>query len=250
MKFYIVALLKDVKNGPIVGYRVVNVATEEFHDVPTRRLCQMVEYNGVEIKNAEVNFEDETIKITQGSESVYPIILRNGAFVNNNYAFTVIGKNINGAYVLVNPLGIVHNAPESKVISISKSKGLTNAKISKGRVSAKKGSITDIVGFNYNYLEKKFSTPNNMGYVKEWLVRIVKPGEPYGRNGCLINEDNEILVEFISLDTGQFISRYYLRTMLEHDIRYGLDLDGGVDAWTIEAGHFKEIYNWLNTIKQ
>lgn len=249
MKVYIVAKLQAVEKGEIIGYRIINIETEEVNDVQTRRLCQMVEYTGVEVVNGDVNLQEEKIRINQGSEDAYPtILIKTGEFVKGNMAHTVLGKNIDGAYVVVNPIGIVSGMSEKNVINLSNSKGLTNAKVSKGRLAAKKGSITDIVGFNYNYLEKKFKTENNRGYVQEWLVRIIKNGEPYGRKGVLVN-DNDTLVEFISLDSSQFVGRYYLSTMLEHDIRYGLDLHGGVDAWSIESKHLKEILKWLGTIK-
>ena len=34
---------------------------------------------------------------------------------------------------------------------------------------------------------------------------------------------------------GQFVSRYYAETLLDHDPQFGLNLDGGVEAWTVPS---------------
>jgi hypothetical protein len=89
-------------------------------------------------------------------------------------------------------------------------------------------------------------------------VTIVREGELYGRNFVLTHDSSDPLVEFYDLrypfallkpdaDTsGQFVSRYYLKTLLEHGDA-GLDLDGGVRDWKIDAAAMAEVIDWLRT---
>ena len=42
---------------------------------------------------------------------------------------------------------------------------------------------------------------------------------------------------------GQFVSTYYISTILDGDC--GLNLDGGVPSWQISAVGMKEIRDWL-----
>lgn len=100
---------------------------------------------------------------------------------------------------------------------------------------------------------------------KPFAVVIVRPGERYGRDFCLVNEkdahgDGSTMVEFWDLDhkhgpvrpgspvLGQFTgSRYYLSTLLEDGGRTGrgLNLDGGIPAWTVDGLAMDEVGNWL-----
>lgn len=58
------------------------------------------------------------------------------------------------------------------------------------------------------------------------------------------------LVEFYDLryphtPDGQFVSRYYVDTLLR-DIRgHELDLDGGIDDWTVDADTMRVVLGWL-----
>lgn len=69
--------------------------------------------------------------------------------------------------------------------------------------------------------------------------RIVKKGEKYGLDFCLTYDENEPLVEFYDAryphtEFGQFVSRYYYST-LSKDPGRGINLDGGVDDWFVDA---------------
>ena len=94
---------------------------------------------------------------------------------------------------------------------------------------------------------------------KVFLVKIVRQGETYGRNGCLVNDSVDpdgkpygAMVEFYDYTRpncdptfpghGQFASRYYASTLLDKDRcqTAGLNLDGGVPAWSLDAGAFNE----------
>lgn len=75
-------------------------------------------------------------------------------------------------------------------------------------------------------------------------VRIVRAGEHYGLEDCLTHEGGRdvAMVEFYDAsvgpkffgERGQFVSRYYVDTLLKH--RGGLTLDGGVPEWVLDAG--------------
>ena len=43
-------------------------------------------------------------------------------------------------------------------------------------------------------------------------------------------------------EMGQFISAYYVDTMLEHEHGRGLDLDGGVPSWSVDADTFERCH--------
>lgn len=84
-------------------------------------------------------------------------------------------------------------------------------------------------------------------------VRILRQGESYGLCDCLTHEERKPLVEFYDYrhrnnqewKRGQFVSRYYAETILEHDPNNALSLDGGIPAWTVPPASMREILAWL-----
>lgn len=102
-----------------------------------------------------------------------------------------------------------------------------------------------------------------------FLVRLVREGERYGLNRCIEHgtdpralKDAGPLVEFYDLrypmhgEPGQFVSRYYVDTVLGRDDyskrigntnpRCGLLLDGGnPDTWTVDAATMDVVRAWL-----
>ena len=84
-------------------------------------------------------------------------------------------------------------------------------------------------------------------------MRIVRRGDQYGLDGCLTHDKDEPLVEFY--DTryeagswsgfGQFVSRYYVGTLLEHSDRHGLILHGGVAEWVVSATGMARVVQYL-----
>lgn len=72
-------------------------------------------------------------------------------------------------------------------------------------------------------------------------VRLIAKGEPYGLPNSGLIADAP-MVEFYDArgareTLGQFVSRYYLSTLLAHHPRtdgFGLCLDGGVRAWWVD----------------
>ena len=86
-------------------------------------------------------------------------------------------------------------------------------------------------------------------------VRIIETGDNYGRNNCLTHDKDGAMVEFydarypeieFGFSLGQFVSRYYLHTLNKANQDKGIDLQGDVDAWTIDADTFKTIMHDVN----
>lgn len=98
----------------------------------------------------------------------------------------------------------------------------------------------------------------------EWCARLVFQGDTYGLNHCLEHDESDPLVEFYDMDSkaaemmresdnpaeryegeeyGQFVSRYYLSTLKETDWTKsnGLNLDGGVDRWTLSGVYMADM---------
>lgn len=71
-------------------------------------------------------------------------------------------------------------------------------------------------------------------------VRILRQGESYGLDDCLTHKERKPLVEFYDYryrndewKRGQFVSRYYAETILEHDPNNALRWMEGFRAWTV-----------------
>ncbi len=92
-------------------------------------------------------------------------------------------------------------------------------------------------------------------------VKLVLPGDEYGRDGCLTNERDEPLVEFYDAKyedsdrfdpLGQFISRYRVGTLLGD--QWGprdcaLSLWGSEPAWTLDKEGVAKVLAWLEEWK-
>lgn len=86
---------------------------------------------------------------------------------------------------------------------------------------------------------------------EKFNVRIVSRGDKYGLNFSLTHNEDMPLVEFYDsryphTEYGQFVSRYYLDTIINHD--EGLSLDAGVTAWTVPADAMSELIKTLKNI--
>lgn len=92
-------------------------------------------------------------------------------------------------------------------------------------------------------------TSNNIPF----LVNIVEAGENYGLNNCLVHEKADSLVEFydqrhMHTPLGQFVSRYYMSTMLDKRSQdKGLNLEGSVPEWQINKEEMIIIKDWLSS---
>ena len=85
--------------------------------------------------------------------------------------------------------------------------------------------------------------------IGKYNVRIVNKGDRYGRADCLTHDEDRPMVEFYdrrytseAWPRGQFVSRYYVGTLLGHEGFYGgepvggLCLDGGnPNEWSVSA---------------
>lgn len=88
----------------------------------------------------------------------------------------------------------------------------------------------------------------------DWTVRIVYPGQRYGMDFKLINNDGP-LVEFYDqryehTPLGQFVTRYRVKTLMENydDSSAGLSLDGNTEAWVLSNLAYAEVIEWLEKL--
>ena len=93
--------------------------------------------------------------------------------------------------------------------------------------------------------------------VDKFNVRIVNKGDKYGLDNCLTHEGDKPLVEFYDTryphtEFGQFVSRYYVETILNDDgygpKDCGLILHGGVPEWTLSAKDMDTVRNFLKEV--
>jgi hypothetical protein len=97
-----------------------------------------------------------------------------------------------------------------------------------------------------------------------FTVKLVRQGEAYGLLKQLTHNHPDPMVEFYDQrhagpdfdPEGQFVSRYYLRTLrglpggYGHDIRYtGLCLQGDIPAWNIDQPAAEMVMRWLDLIQ-
>jgi len=94
--------------------------------------------------------------------------------------------------------------------------------------------------------------------LEKFNVRIVNKGDRYGRADCLTHDDDRPMVEFYDhrythgdwADRGQFVSRYYVSTLLEEENR-GLCLDGGnANEWSVSADGMALVRAYLKAQEQ
>lgn len=87
-------------------------------------------------------------------------------------------------------------------------------------------------------------------------VRLVEPGDRYGLDRCLVNDKDATQIEFYDArysaaagntrfdPLGQFVSRYYVDTLMDAFGSSGLILDGGTPSWVIDAKSLTEALSW------
>ena len=90
--------------------------------------------------------------------------------------------------------------------------------------------------------------------VDKFNVRIVNKGDKYGRDFCLTHTEDKPLVEFYDAryphtEFGQFVSRYYVETILGDDgygsKAGGLSLYGGISEWSVSARDMETVRSLL-----
>lgn len=91
---------------------------------------------------------------------------------------------------------------------------------------------------------------------RPWYVRLIRKGDVYGLEDCLVHHEAEPMIEFfdgkqdpkIFGALGQFVSRYHVETLRETGWEAngpGLGLHGGVPAWTVSANEVLEALAWV-----
>lgn len=96
------------------------------------------------------------------------------------------------------------------------------------------------------------SVKNELGV--PFKVRVVQPGERYGRDNCQVHDDMDPLVEFYDerfpfytdpegVVLGQFVSRYSASTIA--NAAGGLQLDGGIAEWRVSSTDMDKVRAWL-----
>jgi hypothetical protein len=100
--------------------------------------------------------------------------------------------------------------------------------------------------------------------LEKFNVRIVNKGDRYGRADCLTHDDDRPMVEFYdhryaseAWPRGQFVSRYYVGTLLGYEGFYGgeptggLCLDGGnANEWSVSADGMALVRAYLKAQEQ
>ena len=84
--------------------------------------------------------------------------------------------------------------------------------------------------------------------IEKFTVRFVNKGDTYGRNFCLTHDKDEPMIEFYDAryphtEFGQFVSRYYVKTLRGHT--GGLILDGGIPEWTVSSAGMEQVQNLI-----
>jgi hypothetical protein len=88
--------------------------------------------------------------------------------------------------------------------------------------------------------------------VGKFNIRVVQTGDKYGRNDC-ITHDKAPLVEFYDsrydhadwMGRGQFVSRYYVDTIMDGDYPNGLCLYGSEPEWIVSANEMRQVQEYL-----
>jgi len=88
--------------------------------------------------------------------------------------------------------------------------------------------------------------------VGKFNIRIVETGDKYGRWDSGVN-DKAPMVEFYDsrfdhagcMGRGQFVSRYYVDTIVNGTFPNGLDLHGGEPEWKVSAEEMRDVKDYL-----
>ena len=104
-----------------------------------------------------------------------------------------------------------------------------------------------------------------------WKVKIVFKGDAYGLNNCRTHDEDKPMVEFYDLahkeihgDGGQFVSRYYLGSILlegrciisredfikagQRDPEIGILLDAGITNWRMSGTCLTEVLDEIKIL--
>lgn len=87
---------------------------------------------------------------------------------------------------------------------------------------------------------------------RQFAIKLLEKGDPYGLRSCLVWTDFEHGVEFYDVmyagsgfdEVGQFVARYFVSTVLEHE--GGLSLCGDIPEWHIDDCNVQKIQKWIS----
>lgn len=88
---------------------------------------------------------------------------------------------------------------------------------------------------------------------RQFAVKVLVKGDTYGRNRCVIWDEERPGIEFYDVtyagedgfdEIGQFVSRYYLETFIEHGANE-LHLWDDIPQWTITTNNVFKIRTWI-----
>lgn len=254
-KYMVVAVLTDSSKGvkEVVGYRVLDLKTGEQTTVPKPYL-EGKQGGGMLFTNLQRKEGSNKIK---GSFDEYPIYdIGTGQVVENKDAKLVIFEGIEDSgvskkvtYQVMDIRGRTEWLEADDIIRFYQGEianmSIVTPKQGKRYLRRLKNQYIPTKSVVPEYTQKVFTNKNKEeGMVSQWLVRMIKTGEPYGLNLSLTN-DKAALVEFIDANTLQFVSRYYKTTIEEGEGGTGLSLNGEVPAWRVTKETMCEIREWL-----
>ena len=81
----------------------------------------------------------------------------------------------------------------------------------------------------------------------DFEVRYIPKGSRHGRTNSLVAK--EALVEFYDSRTKQFISSYYVDTIMDIKGSSGLNLNSSIPSWAIPAKSLNKVIDWIGDIK-
>ncbi|MDE3021371.1 MAG: hypothetical protein KGI54_05880 [Pseudomonadota bacterium] len=100
-------------------------------------------------------------------------------------------------------------------------------------------------------LIKKFTASNGINFI----ARLVFKNDTYGLGSSLTHDRDDPLIEFYDsryphTEYGQFVSRYFVSPLLgDEDFEArGLDLQGDVPDWKIDAASLKAVFDWVRDV--
>ena len=92
--------------------------------------------------------------------------------------------------------------------------------------------------------------------VNRWTVTVMRSGDPRRNSTSFPDLDADSIVAFHDnhyikgfTPQGQFVSSYYLKTLLKARTEFGIRLDGGVEAWTVNSEDFARIVKILHALR-
>lgn len=263
-KFIIASVLGQNGNGwDVLGYKVYNTLNNEFKLLSENTIRN----HKMSLENAEI--VDGKLKGTMGDLKRYTQLNAFDGYALNGISMVILGKDSEGYYLIIeNP-----ELEEKLVRRVSPYELKRQIKISNGNSDGvrvanarvenpdniKTMVVKPIVGhFSIieecpMFIEKNFDFGAKQGnHSRKWKVRIVRNGDFYGRDYCLVNKKDD-LIEFYDLDEdpekfpiGQQVASYYLKDIKGRS--YDLNLNGVSEKWYLTSESMGEIQEWLKKV--